>query len=94
MHCSLVGLSGNFLPFTATWWDSSHPCILTGLALIADLVRVGIFEREDDLVEERRVIRSAVAAPCWRQRKQAGILHVLKCYELGGLTGNEGHVSD
>jgi len=27
------------------------------LALVADLVRVGIFERDDDLVEERRIIR-------------------------------------
>jgi len=27
------------------------------LALVADLVRVGIFERHDDLVEERRIVR-------------------------------------
>ncbi len=30
---------------------------LASLGLIVDLVRVGIFEREDDLVEQRRIIR-------------------------------------
>ncbi|MCK0128773.1 helix-turn-helix domain-containing protein [Erythrobacter sp. F6033] len=30
---------------------------LVALALIVDLVRIGVFEREDDLVEERRIVR-------------------------------------
>ncbi len=30
---------------------------VVSLALVADLVRVGIFERDDDLVEQRRIVR-------------------------------------
>lgn len=30
---------------------------IVALALVVDLVRVGIFERDDDLVEERRIVR-------------------------------------
>ena len=49
-------------------WFLSHFVPVTGfsgflilhviaLVLVADLVRIGIFEREDDLVEQRRVVR-------------------------------------
>ena len=46
---------GSFVPAT----DPAGFLILhlVALALVADLVRIGIFEREDDLVEQRRVVR-------------------------------------
>ena len=47
--------AGNFLPFTQpAGFFLIH---IVSLLLIADLVRVGVFEREDDLVEQRRTIR-------------------------------------
>ncbi|GMN02748.1 helix-turn-helix domain-containing protein [Erythrobacter sp. MTPC3] len=45
----------NFVPVTG---QSGFVLLhVAALILIADLVRVGIFEREDDLVEQRRIIR-------------------------------------
>ncbi len=45
----------NFLPWTQpVGFFVVH---LASLALIVDLVRVGVFERDDDLVEQRRTIR-------------------------------------
>lgn len=45
----------NFVPFTGrSGFVLLH---VAALILIVDLVRVGIFEREDDLVEQRRIIR-------------------------------------
>lgn len=44
----------NFVPWTGfTGFLILHFALL---ALIADVVRVGVFEREDDLVEQRRII--------------------------------------
>ncbi|MHA7818914.1 MAG: helix-turn-helix domain-containing protein [Erythrobacter sp.] len=45
---------------------------IVGLALIADLVRVGLFERKDDLVEQRRVVR--LWLPLLVAAQAAGIL--------------------
>lgn len=45
----------NFLPATgATGFLILH---ITALALLGDLVRVGILERDDDLIEQRRMLR-------------------------------------
>nr|WP_298926758.1 helix-turn-helix domain-containing protein [uncultured Erythrobacter sp.] len=45
----------NFVPVTGTFgFILLH---VVALALIADLVRVGVFERDDDLVEQRRIVR-------------------------------------
>lgn len=45
----------NFVPFTGlTGFFLLH---IIALILVGDLVRVGIFEREDDLVEQRRIVR-------------------------------------
>jgi AraC-like DNA-binding protein len=46
---------GHFVPWTGT--IGFYLVHIVGLALIIDLVRVGVFERDDDLVEQRRVIR-------------------------------------
>ncbi len=46
---------GNFLP--STWPAGFLLLHFTALALIGDLIRVGVFERDDDLVEQRRAIR-------------------------------------
>jgi AraC-like DNA-binding protein len=52
----LIGwFAGNFIPMTGR--AGSYILYFTALALIVDLLRVGLFEREDDLVEQRRVIR-------------------------------------
>lgn len=55
---SLIG-SGWILSYAhdATSFAGFLVLHLVGLALIADLVRVGIFERADDLVEQRRIVR-------------------------------------
>lgn len=45
----------NFVP--ATGLAGFFLLHIVALALVADLVRIGIFEREDDLVEQRRVVR-------------------------------------
>lgn len=45
----------NFVPVTGlTGFLLLH---FVALAMVADLVRVGVFEREDDLVEQRRIVR-------------------------------------
>lgn len=45
----------NFLPFTRVFgFFAVH---VVSLFLIIDIVRIGLFEREDDLVEQRRTIR-------------------------------------
>ncbi len=46
---------GNFLP--STWPAGFLLLHFTALALIGDLIRIGVFERDDDLVEQRRAIR-------------------------------------
>lgn len=52
----LVGwFVGNFVP--ATGLLGFFILHIVGLALLADLVRIGLFERKDDLVEQRRVVR-------------------------------------
>lgn len=52
----LVGwVISNFIPATGRF--GFYMLHLIALALIADLVRVGLMERDDDLVEQRRVIR-------------------------------------
>lgn len=51
----LSWFAGNFLPFTRpVGFFVIH---IVSLLLIADIVRVGVFERADDLVEDRRTIR-------------------------------------
>lgn len=45
----------NFVPLSGL--AGSLLLHVVALALIADLIRVGVFEREDDLVEQRRIIR-------------------------------------
>ena len=45
----------NFVPFTGlSGFLLLH---IVALLLVADLVRIGIFERDDDLVEQRRLVR-------------------------------------
>lgn len=47
--------SSNYLPFTRpAGFFAVH---IVSLAIIGDLVRIGLFERADDLVEQRRTIR-------------------------------------
>ncbi len=46
---------GNFLPSTQP--IGFYGLHIVSLALIVDLVRIGVLERDDDLVEQRRVIR-------------------------------------
>lgn len=61
---------------------------IVGLALLADLVRVGLFERKDDLVEERRVVR--LWLPLLVAAQAAGILG----YEMiEALTGGRDDTS-
>jgi len=51
----LAWFIANFLPFTQpVGFFVVH---IASLVLIVDLVRVGVFERDDDLVEQRRTIR-------------------------------------
>lgn len=71
----LVGwFLSNFLLFTGrTGFFILH---IVSLALIIDLVRVGFFEREDDLIEQRRTIR--LWLPLLVAAQAAGIL----IYEL------------
>ncbi len=74
---------GNFVP--ATWPAGFLILHFALLILIGDLVRVGLFERDDDLVEQRRTIRLwlplLVAA-------QAGGILVFELIELAmGLDG-------
>ncbi|MEM7702051.1 MAG: helix-turn-helix domain-containing protein [Pseudomonadota bacterium] len=47
--------ASNFVP--STWPAGFYVIHIVSLGLIADLVRVGFFERDDDLVEQRRTIR-------------------------------------
>ena len=75
-------LVGNFMPWT---WPTGFLILHFALLfLIGDLVRVGVFERDDDLVEQRRVIRLwfplLVAA-------QAGGILVFELFELAMGTG-------
>lgn len=51
----IAWFSGNFLPSTRP--IGFFVVHIVSLALIIDLVRVGILEREDDLIERRRAIR-------------------------------------
>lgn len=46
---------GNFVP--ATGLAGFLILHVVALALVVDLVRIGVFEREDDLVEQRRIVR-------------------------------------
>ncbi|EAQ29558.1 transcriptional regulatory protein [Erythrobacter sp. NAP1] len=56
MALLLVGwIIGNFIPGTGRL--GFYMLHIVALALIADLVRVGLAERNDDLVEERRMVR-------------------------------------
>lgn len=74
---------GNFIPSAGrTGFLLVH---IVGLTLIGDLVRVGILEREDDLVEKRRVIR--VWLPLLVAAQAGGILLFELVEMFTGLDG-------
>ncbi|AWW74255.1 hypothetical protein CD351_07405 [Erythrobacter sp. KY5] len=74
---------GNFVP--STWPAGFLILHFALLALIGDVVRVGLFEREDDLVEQRRIIR--LWLPALISAQAAGIL-IFELFELfSGLDG-------
>ena len=76
---------GNFLPWT---WPAGFLILhFSLLALLADVVRVGVFERDDDLIEQRRIIR--LWLPALVSAQAAGIL-VFELFEL--YSGLEGQV--
>ncbi|MEP3420218.1 MAG: helix-turn-helix domain-containing protein [Erythrobacter sp.] len=76
---------GNFIP--STWPAGFLLLHFTALALIGDLIRVGVFERDDDLVEQRRVIR--LWLPLLVGAQAASIL-MFELFELA--TGLEGQL--
>ncbi|MEL6529502.1 MAG: helix-turn-helix domain-containing protein [Pseudomonadota bacterium] len=53
---------------------------LVSLALVADLVRVGIFERDDDLVEQRRIVRLWLPLLVAVQAGQILLIEVLEVF--------------
>ncbi|TRD10507.1 AraC family transcriptional regulator [Erythrobacter insulae] len=68
----------NFVPVTGlTGFILLH---LVALALIADLVRVGIFERVDDLVEQRRIVRLWLPLLVAAQAGQILIVELLELF--------------
>ncbi|WP_299191914.1 helix-turn-helix domain-containing protein [uncultured Erythrobacter sp.] len=70
----------NFMPWTQpAGFLSMH---FIALVLIADLVRVGVFERDDDLVEQRRTIR--LWLPLLVAAQVASIL-IFELFEVAGL---------
>lgn len=77
----LVGwFLGNFTP--ELWIVGFLILHFVSLGLIADLVRVGVFERDDDLMEQRRLIR------LWLPllfAAQAGSILAFELVELTGL---------
>lgn len=74
---------GNFVPWT---WPAGFLILhFVLLGLIGDVVRVGLFERDDDLVEQRRIIRLWLPALF---AAQAAAILVFELFELfSGLDG-------
>ncbi len=74
---------GHFVPWS---WPAGFLILhFALLGLLADVVRVGLFDREDDLVEQRRIIR--LWLPALFSAQAAGIL-VYELFEVfAGLEG-------
>ncbi len=70
----------NFLPFTGlTGFFLLH---FVALFLVADLVRIGIFERDDDLVEQRRTVRLWLPLLVAAQAGQILFIEVLELFTV------------